>query len=250
MHRSILLTFAGLTAWLALMVVVIPVSHDEDQYVAAAALVARGLRPYLDFAYLQTPLQPWLFGPLVAHAPAGFAFPALRSVNALCGLITLIAIYGAQYRLGVARAPALIATVFCAATMAFTFGATVARNDALPTMLLALALWVAVARGARARAHAVAGLLLGLAVSTKISFLAPLGGWGLWLVWRGWPNSLAPPAACVRRGRAGRLVSDAVGVVGRPGWVQLRRLRLCSAFDAGMVPPVWPRRPADAGAQG
>ena len=66
MSRRLTLRF-GFLAVLALFVslaLIIPSDHDEGQYVAAAHFVANGLRPYRDFPYLQTPLQPYLTAPL------------------------------------------------------------------------------------------------------------------------------------------------------------------------------------------
>ncbi|WP_199743189.1 hypothetical protein [Sphingomonas ginsenosidivorax] len=58
-----------------------PVDHDESQYVAATVLTTHGLLPYRDFAYLQTPLQPFLFAPIAGP----WTWPALRIANALLG---------------------------------------------------------------------------------------------------------------------------------------------------------------------
>ena len=171
-----------LTALLLIaLALVTPVNHDEDQYVAAAALVARGLRPFADFIYLQTPLQPWLTGPVAALAP-GWSFVALRLVNALAGAATLGFVFAAQRRAGVRARDAGLATLLCGSCVAFLFCASVARNDALPGLLLAIALWA----GARGRSvdWLIAGVALGLAASLKISFGVPLALGGAWLVWR------------------------------------------------------------------
>lgn len=48
-------------------------NKGESQYVAAIALIRHGW-PYLDYAYLQTPLQPLLFSPL-AMLPAAGSMP-------------------------------------------------------------------------------------------------------------------------------------------------------------------------------
>ena len=58
-----LVFLAGAGAML-LMVLTLPVDHDEGQYVAAALATARGLKPYADYVYLQTPLQPLLTAPI------------------------------------------------------------------------------------------------------------------------------------------------------------------------------------------
>ena len=55
---------AGLTLWLIGLAFVRKLSIDESQYIASAFLTAQGLLPYRDYAYLQTPLQPFAFAPL------------------------------------------------------------------------------------------------------------------------------------------------------------------------------------------
>ncbi len=182
--------------WLAAMALLVPVSHDEDQYVSAAALAGRGLRPFADFLYLQTPLQLMLTGPVAAATP-GWTFIALRLVNAALGLATLALVYAAQRRWSVERRTALWCCVLLAASVPFAFGSAVARNDALPAALLALALWATAGdRGLASSRLGLAGFSLSLAASAKISFALPLAGGGFWLVWRalrggGWRGVLA-----------------------------------------------------------
>ena len=202
-------TGASGAAWLGVatlllvgLALVTPVNHDEDQYVAAAALTARGARPFVDFLYLQTPLQPWLLAPVAAIAD-GWSFVALRLVNAVAAAATLAFVYAAQRRAGVAARDALFATALCGSCVAFLFCASVARNDALPGLLLAVALWAA-ARG-RGIDWLVAGVALGGAASIKISFGVPLafGGLALALLWARAPS----------RGRAAAVVAWGVGGV-------------------------------------
>lgn len=172
----------GLAAALLIALALItPVNHDEDQYVAAANLMAQGRRPFGDFMYLQTPLQPWLLAPAAALAE-GWSFIALRLVSALAGLGTLALVYAAQRRADVTPRAALVATLLCASCVPFLFGMSLARNDALPALLLALALWA----GARGRTieWGVAGLALGIAASIKISYGLPLAFGGFWLLWQ------------------------------------------------------------------
>lgn len=158
-----------------------PVNHDESQYVAAAALVARGLLPYRDFAYLQTPLQPLILAPVVALA-GGLAWPALRLVNALFAAAALAFVYRAARAGGADERVALAATGLFAATDIFLFAAGTARNDALPAALLAAALApiVRAANGEGTRAGAfLAMLLLCAAAAAKISYALPAAAYGV-----------------------------------------------------------------------
>ncbi|MEG8053547.1 hypothetical protein QP185_10385 [Sphingomonas aerolata] len=94
-----ILLLVGLAALYIALALLRPVDHDESQYVAAAVLTAHGLLPYRDFAYLQTPLQPFLLAP-IAVLTGAWTWPALRLTNALLGLATVAFVHAA------ARAPA------------------------------------------------------------------------------------------------------------------------------------------------
>ncbi len=209
------LPWLALAAWLAAMALLVPLSHDEDQYVAAALLVARGLRPFNDFMYLQTPLQLALTGAVAAATP-GWTLIALRLTNAALGLAALVGVYGAQQQWGVSARTAAWTSALMAASVPFAFGAAVARNDALPTALLAAALWLtAGTTGRRPIRLALTGLALGLAASAKISFAVPLGAGAIWLLWcaaavGGWRGAFAWSAG----GLTGLLPSLATYAVG------------------------------------
>ena len=170
---------------LCLLALAHPIDHDESQYVAAAALTARGLLPYRDYAYLQTPLQPFLFAPVVWAADT-VAWPALRFVNALLGALALRCTYGAAREVASARA-ALVATALFGTCDILLFAIGTARNDALPAACLAGAVWLAVRaelRGASRSAAVLTGLLLAGAAAAKISYALPACAYGLWALAR------------------------------------------------------------------
>ena len=202
------LALAAAAVVLAALALCLPVDHDEGQYVAAAAL-ARRLRPYRDFAYLQTPLQLLLTAPLCALAK-GWAFVALRLANAAMGLGELALVHVAQRRLGVERARALAAAGLLLLAYPFEFSSVVARNDALPALLETAAMLAGLEALRHRRAWplwALAGLLLGAAVSAKLSYVFPAAAVGLYLVWRAWRGGgrLADAAACALGGVVGLL---------------------------------------------
>ena len=177
------------TAWAALALLLCslalarPVDHDESQYVAAAVLTAHGLLPYRDYAYLQAPLQPFLFAPIAWAAGVG-AWPALRIANALLGSATLFFTWRAARSIAPARI-AWATTALFACCDIFLFSVGTARNDALPAACLAAALWLAVGaergKGTRPRA-ALAGLLLAAAAAAKANYAIPALAYGLWAV--------------------------------------------------------------------
>ena len=160
------------------------INHDEGQYVAAIAMMRHGW-PYLDFAYLQTPLQPLLLSPL-SLLPAGWLLVAARAANGLFALATLALVYSAV-RTRVEPRSALIAIAAFGCTEAFLLASSLARNDALPMLLIAgtiVALLRAVDRKSDAAALAIAGLLLGLATSAKINAAMPAAGAALFVLLR------------------------------------------------------------------
>jgi hypothetical protein len=180
--RRRLLPVLGLVALLSMLAMARPVDHDESQYVAAAVLVGEGLLPYRDFAYLQTPLQPLLFGPLAEWLTTA-AYPGLRFVNALLGALAVLFVFRASVAGGAGQHIALAAAGLFAGTDVLLFGTGIARNDALPAAMLAGAVWAIVAsEGAsrtRARAELI-GLLLAGAACAKASYALPAAAYGAW----------------------------------------------------------------------
>ena len=179
--------FAGLALGLGVLVFATPFNHDEDQYLAAGVLAAKA-RLYRDFLYVQTPLQPELTAPLTGLAP-GWTYLVLRLFSAACGLAALAGVWTAQRRLGVQRRLAGLSVLLMASCYTFQYCASVVRNDALPMALLAWAIAEA-ARGLgedtrRPWLHwSAGGLLLGLAVSAKVSFAPLLAAAGVFLLTR------------------------------------------------------------------
>ncbi|MFP5432047.1 MAG: phospholipid carrier-dependent glycosyltransferase, partial [Alphaproteobacteria bacterium] len=161
-----------------------PIDHDEGQYVGAVAMMRFGL-PYRDFAYLQTPLQPLLFAPL-AWIAEGWLFPTLRAINALLALGASVCLWIAARRAGASDRAAAIAAVALLSSHMLLFAGSVARNDALPVLLMTagLAAMIGLLQNDRARWMALlAGLLLGAAASAKISYGLPAAAAGLFALW-------------------------------------------------------------------
>lgn len=160
--------------WFGMTALATPFDHDESQYMAGAWFSSHMLI-YRDFLYLQPPLHSWLFAPL-AWAFPGKMLVAMRLATAACAVGTLFLLHQAQRLAGVSRGSAAIATASMAATAAFQFTASVARNDMLPTMLatLAMLLMIGALRGGRQSYWFGAGLFFGLAIAAKLNFI-PLG---------------------------------------------------------------------------
>ena len=201
--------FAILALLFCLLALFRPIDHDESQYVAAAVLTASGLLPYRDYAYLQTPLQPFLFS-AVAWAAGAWAWPALRIANALLGAVAVGCVYGAAREVAGRRVALAAAGLFgCCDVLLFSIGT--ARNDALPAACLAGALWLALRaeKNGATRAHAVfAGLLLAAAAAAKVSYALPATGYGVYALMR-------------REHRPGSVALGALPVVLFTGWTFL-----------------------------
>jgi hypothetical protein len=156
---------------------------DESQYVAAIALMPHGWL-YRDFAYLQTPLQPLLLSPL-ALLPAGLVYAGARVANALFAFATLLVLsWGLRRHSAPHNAALALAALVCCHP--FLFAASLARNDALPMVLIgsAVAALLVALQGRSLKLFAAAGLFLGLATSAKISAALPAAGVVLFLVMR------------------------------------------------------------------
>jgi hypothetical protein len=161
-----------------------PINNDEGQFVGPAA-VAANTRPFVDFLYLQTPLQAQLSGPF-AWLFRGYGFIAMRVATAMMGTAILALVYGAQRGLGVDRRMAAACTALLGCCYSFQFACGVVRNDALATLLALAGLQIALlalhGRLRAAQAWCTAGLLFGAATSAKISYAIPAAGAGMFLI--------------------------------------------------------------------
>ena len=172
---------AGLTLWLVGLAFVRKLSIDEGQYIASAVLTAKGLLPYRDYAYLQTPLQPFAFAPL-QWLFAGHVLIAMRLTNALLGGGTMLLVFGTARRLGASSGAALTAAAMLAICEPFTWSTGVARNDMLPAILMMFGLF-AIAKGMTSGRMFGAGVAFGLAAGVKISYAVPSATVFLAAIW-------------------------------------------------------------------
>jgi hypothetical protein len=239
---NILLMLATLAILFTTLALLRPVDHDESQYVAAAILTAHGLIPYRGFAYLQTPLQPYLFAPIALIAGT-WTWPALRIANALLGAATIASVHRAARIGGASTRAAAIAAALFATCDILLFSIGTARNDALPATCLALALpaIVRTARDQASRRDAILiGALLAAAATAKISYALPALTYGAWTLFsrsrRPWWTLLgAMPSAIFS---LALLIASPegflFGVIGFPGqapteWYQARPWKLSNA---------------------
>ena len=151
--------------------------HDEHQFVAPGALLARaGLLPYRDYPYFHVPYLLFLYAAL--DRVTSHLLLAARVTSVAGGTAILMSLFAVAYRafarLGrrAAWAAGLVAGGALLTNPVFTATSGRAWNHDLPTLLLLLAtfaLWRGTERGRRGWL-AAAGVLLGLAAGTRLTF--------------------------------------------------------------------------------
>ena len=210
---SLPVLLAAAAIWLLLFVLLFGLNmrrglnHDEHQFVGSAVLMARyGLQPYADFAYFHVPGQTWLNAALFGASDSFLLTARLAAIVwswLSLGLLLLVGLGTAPFaggwtRLGYATAGVIV----LAASPIFVHTSGRAWNHDLP-MFLTLAGLLAFLAATWQHANPVesagtqtghltlaarlwmlgAGMLLGLAIATRLSyaFLAPALALAIWL---------------------------------------------------------------------
>ncbi len=167
-------------------------SHDENQHVAAGALVAReGLLPYRDFAHFHTPYLAFVYGALFRLTDHLLLDARLFSAACATAAVGLVAAATAQAFGGHAprnvRLAMAGAVILVLSAQVFTHTTGHAWNHE-PPLLCALGSFLLLASGIR-RANAPrvlgAGLLLGLAIGLRLTYAPLIAPFGLAVLLRG-----------------------------------------------------------------
>ena len=155
------------------------VDGDEGFYSLAAALVADGRMPYQDFAYLQTPLLPFVYGGwTLAIGESWFGIRALSCVLAI--VLGVLLFHHASGRFRSRGAGFLAIALYASSNLVFQWFPLV-KTYALSSLLL-FGAYCLVAGVDRAEADGfpsrrrwfAAGALLGLAVDVRLNFALAL----------------------------------------------------------------------------
>ncbi|HSN76209.1 MAG TPA: glycosyltransferase family 39 protein [Anaerolineae bacterium] len=166
-------------AQLAYWIVFRLVNLDEGWYLWAGQEVYRGRLLYRDFAYTQTPLLPYIYGPV--QLLFGNGLYVGRIVTALFGLLAALLSAATARRLAGPWAGLFallfLATTFLAVT-AFTFTATYG----LAACLLALAFYLALRLAPGTRRTALVAVFLALAVAVRLSTVVVFLPLGLYVI--------------------------------------------------------------------
>ena len=154
-------------------------SHDEHMYVAGGEMLARdGLLPYRDYSYLQMPNLALLYGVLFQATES--LLLAARLLNTCFAVLLLGTIF--YYAATLLHAESRMArwligagsVVLVLANPLFVYTSGLAWNHDLPLLLIALAFVLysrAGGNGRAARSWVVCGVLVGLAIGTRLSFV-------------------------------------------------------------------------------
>ncbi|MDB5319757.1 MAG: hypothetical protein JWN40_1388 [Phycisphaerales bacterium] len=183
----ILACLAVLFVSLVLLGVTKPLDHDEHQFVAAGALLARrGLLPYRDYPYFHMPNL--VFVDAVLFRFSDHLLLAARAVSILCGFATAAVLSGVAGRLfaPLGRRAAWFAAILAASVLITQpiFASTSGRawNHDVPVLLTLLAFLAALRASSptatsppkswttRALWQMCAGALLGAAIGTRLTF--------------------------------------------------------------------------------
>ena len=143
------------------------VDGDEGVYAYAARLVRHGHLPYRDFFYEQMPLLPFVYGSWTAIS--GDSWYAVRGLSALLAVAAGGLVYVHVARRHGRRFGLVALGLFALSGLVLGYF-TIVKTFALATLLLVGAL-VAVEARKRPR-WLLAGLLAGLAVDTRLVFVA------------------------------------------------------------------------------
>ena len=161
------------------------VSHDEHQHVAAGALVAReGLLPYQDFPHFHTPYLAFLYALLFRlsdHLLVVGRLVSVVSATAILGILGSIAyglFRGRGKRFAFLMCTGTVLLAITTTTFSQSSGLAWNHEPSLFLALLAFAVHVAGLRSARLGWFVGSGVILGLAIGTRITsapLVAPFG---------------------------------------------------------------------------
>ena len=149
-----------------------PIDGDEGFYLLAAKLVFQGKQPYTDFFYPQMPLLPYVYG--LWMWLFGFSWYAARLLSALLAVGTGLLLYKYVVSLTSKRRLGLLAVSLYALCAVLLGWYTVAKTYSLSVFLLmsAVVLLPGKSDSHRELRYILSGLLLGLAIDTRLFFLA------------------------------------------------------------------------------
>ncbi len=184
-------------------------NQDEGWYLYAARLVRSGQRPCVDFAYVQPPLLPYVYGAVGADRSVA----AGRTTSVVCGSLAVLLVGLAGWR-GAGPVGGLVAAGAFALVPFVLSQQSIVKAYALTDLWLAATLACAV--GGSRRGRTVAAVPLALACLTRSSAAPAAVAYGLWLLYGGrrrdLPGALFAGLAVLSLALGPLLVADAAAV--------------------------------------
>ena len=163
-------------------------NQDEGWYLYAAKLVSEGKSPYLDFAYVQGPVMPYVYG-LLYGAVTQWGVAGGRLVTVVFGLLSSLFAAGVAGRMAQRNraASAVAAFILVGCNVYQSYFTSVVKTYGLCAMLLMAGLFLLTFRKSAAwggMACFFCGMFIALAAGTRLSAGVALPIAGVWLIWR------------------------------------------------------------------
>ncbi len=152
-------------------------NEDEGWYLYASKLVYEGRIPYVDFAYTQPPLLPYVYG--LIQRIFGASLLLGRIVTSLFGLSALVLTMAVAKIISGERASLLAGAAIAVNPFSIYF-MVITKTYSMAATLIALSLYLLFREGDKRIDHPLAGISLALAVGTRLT-VAPV--FGLFLVY-------------------------------------------------------------------
>ncbi|UCG52997.1 MAG: glycosyltransferase family 39 protein, partial [Candidatus Latescibacterota bacterium] len=154
-----------------------PFSHDEHMYLSAARLLEQSSL-YADFAYLQAPYMPYVYHWPLELTNSGHILLVARLLKVIIVIALVLTVYRLSAKLSGDRWFAIACTLLLVYNGVFRHSIPFATNLDMATLLTLLAFWAYLSlklRESPRLALAFAGLFVGLAIGTKLTYaLVPL----------------------------------------------------------------------------
>ncbi len=143
------------------------VNEDEGWYLYASKLVYCGKIPYVDFAYTQPPVLPFIYGGLQWSFGGGSLLLG-RIITAIFGLLTLIFTMGVARKLA-GKIGSLLAGAAISVNPFVIYHITITKTYALSALLITLSLFLIIHDGSGKIRYPLAVTLLSLGTGVRLT---------------------------------------------------------------------------------
>jgi len=178
--ETVVLIIAAIISLLILaFILTAPFNHNEEMYMTASIMITRGYRLYNDFAYVQTPYLPFIYASILQITGIENALLVGRISSTLVLIVTGLAIAFKAYR--IERSIVIAGVIWLSFVLnPIVLAACSESSNYAAAMLfsvLAALLLVQIHTPVSRWKLVTSGLLLGLAVNTRLTYLAIVPGY-------------------------------------------------------------------------